>query len=174
MSLPVKEKFFSLMDKKKIGLVDYQSFLDVIQATSAARILRNDFTDSFDWENSIIEKIKAWIKEQRITIEEAFKCFDRDFDGFIMKDDLRWGLTSILKIKEEEILPTKLDRLYRLMDFYKTNRIQLSDFQRILNDQNPYSTTGGSRKTLSTDNFKRSFGGSFGSTSTFDWKLSAI
>jgi len=30
LSMPVKEKFFSFMDKKKIGLVDYETFLSVI------------------------------------------------------------------------------------------------------------------------------------------------
>lgn len=30
LSLPVKEKFFSFMDKKKIGLVDYDTFLRMI------------------------------------------------------------------------------------------------------------------------------------------------
>jgi hypothetical protein len=34
LSLPVKEKFFAFMDKKKIGLVDYESFLNIIQASS--------------------------------------------------------------------------------------------------------------------------------------------
>lgn len=116
----------------------------------------------------MIEHIKQWIIASRITVEEAFKCFDRDFDGFILKDDLKWALITILKIKEEEIQNTKLDRLFRLMDFYKTNKIQLSDFQRILSDQNPYSTNG------STDRFRTSFGGGFNMTSTFDWKLSAI
>ena len=111
------------MDKKKIGLVDYDIFLSVIQAQSVQNIARNNFTDSFDWENSIIEKIKNWILKERITIEEAFKCFDRDFDGFILKDDLKWGLQSILKVKDEEIQQTKLDRLFKLMDFYKTNKI---------------------------------------------------
>jgi len=65
-------------------------------------------------------QIKKWVIKEKITIEEAFKCFDHDFDGFVKKDDLRWGIISILRIKEEEILPTKLDRLFRLMDFYKT------------------------------------------------------
>jgi len=128
LSHPVKEKFFALMDKNKIGLVDYQNFLDIIQATGASKIKKNDFSDSFDWENSVIEKIKAWILKEKITIEEAFKCFDRDFDGFINKEDLKWAIVSILKVKEEEILPTKLDRLFRLMDFYKTGQIQPSDF----------------------------------------------
>jgi Ca2+-binding EF-hand superfamily protein len=99
----VKEKFFSFMDKKKIGLVDYDTFLSVIQASQAKDIARNNFTDSFDWENSVIEQIKNWIIREKITIEEGFKCFDRDFDGFILKDDLKWGLQSILRIKEEEI-----------------------------------------------------------------------
>ena len=69
----------------------------------------------------MIDKIKSWVITERITVEEAFKCFDRDFDGYIKKDDLKWGIINILKIKEDEIQPTKLDRLFRLLDFYKTN-----------------------------------------------------
>ena len=122
------------MDKKKIGLVDYESFLNIIQASSVKQVAKNNYTDSFDWENSIIDQIKSWVVRERITIEEAFKCFDKDFDGFILKDDLKWALTTILKVKDEEIHQTRLDRLFRLMDFYKTNKIQLSDFQRLLND----------------------------------------
>jgi len=41
----------------------------------------------------------------------------------VSKADLKWGLINILKVKEEEIFPTKLDRLFRLMDFYKTGQI---------------------------------------------------
>lgn len=134
LSQPVKEKYFSLMDKNKIGLVDYPNFLSVLEAGSADQIVRNDISDSFDWENSIIDKIKLWIAREKITIEEAFKCFDRDFDGFVKKEDLRWGIINILKVKEEEILPTKLDRLFRLIDFYKTGQIQPSDFQRLHSD----------------------------------------
>jgi len=78
-------------------------------------------------------------------VEEAFKSFDRDFDGSINKEDLRWSLQNILSIKSENILPTKLDRLFKLMDFYKTNSIQVSDFQRLLNNENPYSASQGSR-----------------------------
>lgn len=58
------------------------------------------------------------------------------------------------------------------MDFYKTGQIQPSDFQRLLNDTNPYTISG--KKTAASENFKKSFGGTLGQTSTFDWKLSAI
>jgi len=74
------------------------------------------------------------VASEKITVDEAFKCFDKDFDGVVNKDDLRQSLVSILEIKEDQILPTKLDRLFRLMDFYKTNQIQLSDFQRLVNN----------------------------------------
>jgi Ca2+-binding EF-hand superfamily protein len=128
----VKEKFFSFMDKKQIGMVDYQTFLDVLQSSSLAGIKRYNFTDGFDWENSMIEKIKQWIVSERITGEEAFKCFDKDFDGYIMKDDLKWALVTLLRVKEDEIQQTRLNRLFSLLDFYKSGKIQPSDFQRIL------------------------------------------
>ena len=112
---------FALMDKNKIGLVDYPNFLEVIQLSSANKLTKGNFSDNFDWENDVIDKIKSWVITERITVEEAFKCFDRDFDGYIKKDDLKWGIINILKIKEDEIQPTKLDRLFRLLDFYKTN-----------------------------------------------------
>ena len=111
---------FGLMDKNGIGLVDYPSFLEVINLSSANKLSKAHLNDNFDWENGVIEQIKQWVAKERITIEEAFKCFDKDFDGYVSKDDLRWALANVLKLKEEEIYPTKLDRLFRLLDFYKT------------------------------------------------------
>jgi Ca2+-binding EF-hand superfamily protein len=122
LSIPIKEKIFAIMDKNKIGLIDYPNFLEIIQLSSA-NTKKQGCEDNFDWENGIIEKIKEWINREKITVEEGFKCFDKDFDGYISKDDLKWGIISILEVKEEQILPTKLDRLMRLMDFYKTNKI---------------------------------------------------
>lgn len=56
-------------------------------------------------------------------MEEAFKAFDRDFDGKINKGDLKWVLVNILKVDESTILPTKLERLFKLLDFYKSGFI---------------------------------------------------
>ena len=58
-----------------------------------------------------------------MTVAEAFKCFDKDFDGFISKPDLKESLTDILEISPKTIVPTKLDRLFRLMDFFKTGLV---------------------------------------------------
>lgn len=74
------------MDKSAIGLINYNQFLDVLRLQ---QIEKNVLEDNFDWENSVISQIKSWIVKQQITVDEAFKCFDKDFDGFISKEDLR-------------------------------------------------------------------------------------
>lgn len=58
LSIPIKEKLFAIMDKHKIGLIDYPNFLEVIQQSSA-NLKKNSHVseDNFDWENQIIENI---------------------------------------------------------------------------------------------------------------------
>jgi Ca2+-binding EF-hand superfamily protein len=171
LSMPIQEKLFALMDKQGIGLVDYPNFLEVIQISSASTASKGGVEDNFNWEQGIIQKIQKWIKDERITAEEAFKCMDKDFDGIINKEDLKQSLLSIFNVKADKIIPTKLDRLFRLMDFYKVGGVQLQDIQRMVSDENPYiSETAGKSAT----NFNKSFGGGIKQASTFDWKLSAI
>ena len=57
------------------------------------------------------------------------------------------------------------------MDFFKSGLVQLSDFQRLMSNSNPYSETfvSGTRQ-----NMTRSLGGGLNATSTFDWKFSVI
>ena len=156
------------MDKNNIGLITYEQFLDVLRLQ---KIDKQTVQDNFDWETDIIHKIKNWIVKQRITVEEAFKCFDNDFDGHISKDDLRNSLVELLEVSPSSILPTKLDRLFRLLDFFKTGKIQVSDFQRLLSNDNPYHST---KITSTASSLSRSLGGGLSQTSTFDWKFSSI
>lgn len=55
------------------------------------------------------------------------------------------------------------------MDFFKTGLIQMSDFQRLVNDENPYATTG----TINRMTVTKTLGG-LHKVSTFDWKFGAI
>lgn len=159
------------MDKQSIGLVDYPNFLEVLQLSSASGPKAKGVQDNFNWEQNVISDIREWIAKERITPEEAFKCLDKDFDGIISKDDLKKSLIEILKIKSEAIVATKLDRLFRLMDFYKVGGIQVQDIQRLVSDENPYINEAAGK---SAANFTKSFGGGIKNASTFDWKLSAI
>jgi len=73
-------------------------------------------------------------------VEEAFKTFDKDFDGRINKQDLKWSIINVLKYDPDTIQTTKLERLYKLLDFYKSGFIQLSDLHRVVDSGNPYKT----------------------------------
>ena len=115
--------------------------------------------------NSSEEKLDS------LTVEEAFKCFDKDFDGFISKADLKDSLIEILEIDPSSIQPTKLDRLFRLMDFFKTGLVQISGFQRLMVDANPYRDTF---VPGASTNMSKSLGGGLQNTSTFDWKFAAV
>ena len=154
-------------------MVDYPNFLDFIQINGPSSISKKQTSDNFDWEEGMIEQIKQWIISHRISSEEAFKVFDHDFDGVINKEDLKWALIHLLQLKPESIFPTKLDRLFNLLDFYKTGSIQPSDINRLVENENPYTSETGSR-TKSAQTFRKTMGGSLYQTSTFDWKLSAI
>jgi len=81
------------------------------------------------------------------------------------------SLQEFLEIKPQEITQIRLDRLFRLLSFYKCDDIQPSDFERLISDNNPYeSAATGSTKT----SFKSSMGGGFSNTSSLDWKFAAI
>jgi len=122
----VKQQLFALMDVNSIGMVDYESFLEIMQVTSVSK-LKVGANDTFNWEEQVIEKLRNYITSNKISVEEAFKTFDKDFDGRINKSDLKWTLINVLKYDAETIQATKLERLFKLLDFYKSGFIQLSD-----------------------------------------------
>lgn len=72
------------MDVNSIGMVDYESFLNIMQITSVSKP-KSAASDSFEWQEKVIDKIWEYIVSNRITVEEAFKTFDKDFDGKINK-----------------------------------------------------------------------------------------
>ena len=60
-------------------------------------------SDTFKWEEDVIEKLREHIISNRLTVEEAFKTFDKDFDGKISKEDLRWTIINVLKYDADTI-----------------------------------------------------------------------
>lgn len=182
----IKEQLFALMDVNKIGMVDYEAFLETLKRT-AVSAPKVRVEDNFNFEYEMIAKIKEWIINENITVEEAFKAFDHDFDGYIDMNDLKWILVNILKVGEaSSISQVKLERLYKLLGFgynvynsyestTKANTsggiggsdsgqgITKSDLRRLVEQDNPYISTG----KLSNTKFM------IGSD-TFDWKNTAI
>ena len=84
--------------------------------------------DGFDWEESVIQKLKAWIREGNLSAEEVFRTFDHDFDGVIdMKDVVH--VLKLIGIDAAAISSSKIERLYRLLDQYKTGSITQKDIE---------------------------------------------
>ena len=95
-------------------------------------------------------------------MEDAFRSADRDFDGFINKNDLRLFLIEVIKIQEKEITSPRIDRLFKLMDQFKRGCVQFLDFKRIFTEN--FNTAN----NLNISGFKKLFG-----TNTFGWKINA-
>ena len=126
---PVKSGLFRLLDTNGIGLIDYQTFLRVVRDSDTEQ---KPASDNWNWEQEIISKIKDWMNTEKLTVEAVFRAFDRDFDGILSKKDLRESLESVLKL--ENIQPSKIDRLYKLLDAFKRDSVQLADFKAIFED----------------------------------------
>ena len=156
----LKEKLFAMMDIHSTGLIPIEGFVGILEEGKIAK--GGSKTDGFEWENEIIQKMKGWVQERGMSSEEAFKNFDVDFDGFIGKDDLRNSLLELIKIPAEQLQKSRLDRLFRLLDQYKTNTIQQGDLRRMLE--------GDGLSMESTVNKTKMFN----PTNTFDWKVNAI
>ena len=131
LSQPIKDGLFAILDAKGIGLVDYATFLKVMKDGDMDTSLGKD---SWATEDQILDRIRQWIRTENISIEAAFRAFDRDFDGVLSKNDLRESLISVLKMEEGQLPSSKLDRLYKLMDTYKRDNVQLADFKLLFEE----------------------------------------
>ena len=136
----ILEKIFALMDKNEIGLVDYEKFSCILNIETTSQIPKNEqgFKDDFNWQEQTIERIKKWARQNNLNATESFKSFDKDLNGQIDKAAMKKGLEDNLGMPASEITATRLDRLFKLMSFYKTETIQQSDFDRLFEDANPY------------------------------------
>ena len=131
LSEQVKYGLFALIDKLGTGLITFEAFLAVIKDNN---LEPKPHKDSWNWEGEIIQKIRKWIFSEKISVESAFRAFDIDFDGVISKEDLKTGVIKVLKLHTNECPSNKIDRLYKLMDTFKRNSIQLSDFKLLFEE----------------------------------------
>ncbi|CAD8069030.1 unnamed protein product [Paramecium sonneborni] len=168
LSQPAKDGFFAFMDKQRIGLIDLNTFLRFL-SKSIIQQMPQLSEDDWDWELEILFKIRNWCQRENITLEDAFRTFDKDFDGQINKTDLRTFLKDILKIEEKEITEAKINRLFKLMDQYKRGKITLMDFRRFVEEGFFY----GKNKQIFGQSTNQAAKQQQESRSSFDWKMNA-
>lgn len=90
---------------------------------------------TFGWEYTALHKLKNWMKASKMEPVDIVKCLDHDFDGTIGKNDLRYGLIHHAKIEPEHLSSIRLDRIFRLLDTYKTGNIDGKDIARFMGNE---------------------------------------
>ncbi|EGR32802.1 hypothetical protein IMG5_070330 [Ichthyophthirius multifiliis] len=167
-----RDGLFAFMDKQKIGMIDYKTFIDTMNLTTLdlqQQQEQREFNlkamkkeDDWEWTKDVLAKIKNWFREERLTIQDAFRVFDKDFDGYISKEDLQNFLKDVLKISEKELEGQRINRLFKLMDEFKRGTIKLADLNRLLcEDFSP------------VQNFVVTGGKFIEGRSSLDWKINA-
>ena len=61
-------------------------------------------------------QIRQWFALSRLSIEDAFKTLDKNYKGEINEDDLYNFLQNVIKVKEADLIKSKVNRLFKLMD----------------------------------------------------------
>jgi hypothetical protein len=113
------------MDENKIGMVDFEKFNRILRVEAPSQIPGpgDIVEDSFAWQENIANLIRGYVRGSKLTPLEAFRSFDQDFDGLISKEDMAISIQKFLKVRPEEILNSRMDRLFRILSFYKTEQI---------------------------------------------------
>ena len=135
-------KIFGAMDVLKIGMIDFEKFKKVLEAKGAGQLPRalEQPESGFEWQEDVVKAIKNYVKKENLQVQDAFRFFDQDFDGVISKKDMKTSLEKLVGLNPARITEPRLDRLFRLLSFYKAEFLQPSDFDRLLDDVSPYLT----------------------------------
>ena len=161
LSQPVKDGFFAACDKLKIGMIDYNNFLKVMNKSFVQEDVAVEY-DNFNWEMEMQMRMRRWFLREKLSVEDAWRTVDKNYNGEIKEKDLEVFLIEMVKVKEDEITQGKINRLYKLLDQYKRGRVKIDDFRRFLTED--YSI-GQNKIIMGHKNIEN--------YSSFDWKLNA-
>ena len=96
-------------------MIDQNTFVTTI-SKSLVEKMPEIKDDDFNWELEILFKMRNWQKKENLTIEDAFRTVDRDFDGELSRLDLKLFIIEIFKMEEKLLNEARINRLFKLMD----------------------------------------------------------
>jgi Ca2+-binding EF-hand superfamily protein len=127
-----KEQVFMKLDKLKIGLFSYEQFKKLMNTSDGVGLRLYDkdipLDDTFEWEQSAIRMILDWIIDKRLSLSEAFKLMDINFDGVVLLSDLQSFLQKTFNIDLNRYR-LKIERVFKILDHSKSGSIFLVDFE---------------------------------------------
>ena len=113
-----REVLFDYIDKSKIKMIDYKTFLSCMNGGSSGPME----SEKFDWVEDCFQKIKGWYKSSSLTIPKSFKLVDSDGDSYISEADLQAFLLDKIKYQQRELSHVRLQKLLKVMDSFKRGK----------------------------------------------------
>jgi Ca2+-binding EF-hand superfamily protein len=96
----IKDQFFASLDRRRNGLVDLNTFLELFKENNSSPLAENDWNN----EDILIEKFNSWIiSNKNLSSSEIFALLDKDCDGSISVDDFINFLVQSLNLRKIEI-----------------------------------------------------------------------
>jgi len=104
VNMPSKDlkKLFRHFDKQQLGLIQKNNFMIIIknhQLKKPTVLIEQNFNLQFE----ILNKFNKWVNTNQLTPDDAFRCFDLDFNGFLTKQELLNGILKYLKYPQHFI-----------------------------------------------------------------------
>ncbi|KAL4476370.1 hypothetical protein ABPG74_010103 [Tetrahymena malaccensis] len=125
---------FSYLDYLRIGMFDYSRWHQVLSRI----ILQREplISDNFDYQYQLIKQIQEWFATQNMSSLDAFRIADKDFDGYVNREDLKKFLLENVNVSQKDLTVQNLDRLFKLIDRSKKNSIDRNDFIVLIDPKN--------------------------------------
>ena len=123
----IKDQLFNYLDDYHNGLIDLETFEYRFKDYDSSNILALN-------KNSVERKILSAfsefvLKNKMLNDIETFNLIDKDNDGIINIDDLKYFVEHTLELDKRELLNIKLDRVLETLSLTKNKHVGLNDLK---------------------------------------------
>jgi len=126
----MKDKFFSFLDIRKLGLVDLDTFLKRFKEFKSSEVIANNSWDTEQW---ILRDFSHWLKlNHRVSENELFTALDYDADGIIGHNDFKRFILERLNFSKYDFNDFQLERVLQHISLTKNKNICLVDLQEFI------------------------------------------
>jgi len=121
----MKDKFFSFLDTRSIGMVDLDTFMKRFKEFKSSEVIANNKWDTEQW---ILRDFSHWLKQNhRVSENELFTALDYDSDGIIGANDFKKFLLERLNFSQYDFNEFQLERVLQHISLTKNKIICLVD-----------------------------------------------
>lgn len=126
----MKDKFFSFLDIRKLGLVDLDTFMKRFKEFKSSEVIANN---KWDTEQFILNEFSQWLKlNHRVSENELFTALDYDSDGIIGANDFKTFLLTRLNFSAHDFNDFQLERTLQHISLTKNKNICLIDLHEFI------------------------------------------